>query len=196
MKVLSFLRPVVAPREAAREKQLDGFRAEIDAAAAAGDWKRLEALLARPAQLGLSEEDAALECERVAGLLAASDLHERLARGEPPDVILTTHRAVAGEHCYFICPASFPDGLMDQGGKLFLTSNRILYLGSSSHSAAWPQVTDVRHLERDLILTVQPLDLLRFRCNSYVDTLRAVELARHLSSAAKAGGQPRTIAPR
>jgi hypothetical protein len=187
LKIFSFLRPLVAPDEVAREKHLKAFRVDIDAAAAAGDRAQLEALLARPAQLGLADEDAALECERIAGLLAASDLRERFARGDPPEVVQTRHPAVAGETCYFIAPASFPDGLMDQGGKLFLTGRRILYIGSSARSAAWGQVSEVRDLERDVIVTVQPLDLLRFRCNSYVDTLRVVELARHLSSAARAG---------
>jgi len=75
---------------------------------------------------------------------------------------------------------------MDQGGKLFLTDTRVLYLGHSTHEAAWPQVTEVRDQERDLYLTVQPLDLLRFRFVTYLDALKAVELARHLSRAARA----------
>jgi hypothetical protein len=185
VKLPSFLRPVVKHAEVAQERQLKSFHAEIDAAAAAGDRARLEALLGRPAQLGLSEDDAALECERVAGLLAAFDLRVRLARGGTPDAIPTTHRAIAGETCYFMAPASFPDGLMDQGGKIFLTNARVLYLGNSTHSADWGHVAEVRDHERDIFLTVQPLDLLRFRFNSYVDALQAAELARHLASAAK-----------
>jgi hypothetical protein len=187
MKILSFLRPLVTPGEVARERHLEAFRAEIDAAAAAGDRARLQALLGRPAQLGLADEDAALECEHVAGLLAALDLRERLARGDPPEVIQTAHRAIAGETCHFIAPASFPDGLMDQGGKLFLTNRRVLYLGHSTSSADWRHVREVRDHERDMFLTVEPLDLLRFRLNSYVDALRAVELARHLAAAARTG---------
>jgi hypothetical protein len=186
VKIPSFLRPVVAHAEVVREKQLKAFQSEIDAAAHTRDRARLEALLARPAELGLSEEDAALECERVAGLLAALDLSERLARGIPPEAIPTAHRAVAGETCYFISPASFPDGLMDQGGKLFLTNKRVLYLGSSTCGSDWDRVREVRDHERDIFLTVEPLDLIRFRFNSYVDALRAAALARHLCSTAKA----------
>jgi hypothetical protein len=177
----------MAPGDAARERHLAALQAEIDAAAASGDRARFEALRARPAQLGLTDEDAALEVEHVAGLLAALDVRDRLARGEPPEVIPTTHRAVAGEACHFIAPASFPDGLMDRGGTLFLTNRRVLYLGQTTRSAPWSQVTGVRDHERDVILSVQPLDLLRFRCNTYVDTLHAVELARHLSRTAVAG---------
>ena len=77
MKIPSFLRPVVARGEVTREKHLQAFRAEIEAAAAGGDRAALEALRGRPAQLGLAEEEAALECEHVAGLLAAADLRER-----------------------------------------------------------------------------------------------------------------------
>ncbi len=183
MKIPSFLRPVVSHAEVARERHLQAFQAEIEAAA--GDRRRLEALLARPTELGLSEEDAALECEHVSGLLAALDLRDRLAGGAPPEVIETSHRAIAGEACYFIAPASFPDGLMDQGGKLFLTDKRLLYLGSPTRSADWQHIKEVRDHERDIFLTVQPLDLLRFRFNSYVDALRAAELARHLAAAAK-----------
>jgi hypothetical protein len=176
---------VVAPGEVTRERHLKAFRAEIEAAAGSGERSRLEALLERPEQLGLSEEDAALECEEIQGLLAGVDLRERLARGEAPEMIETFHRAVAGESCYFIGPASFPDGLMDQGGKLFVTDKRVLYIGSATRSAAWQNVKEVRRFERDVFLTVRPLDLLRFRFNSYVDTCRVVELSRHLSSTAK-----------
>jgi hypothetical protein len=185
MKILSFLRPVVAPGELARERQLKTFRAEIQAAADAGDRARIEALLGRPKELGLGDEDVALECEHLDGLLAGADLRERLARGEPLETISTRHPAIAGETCFFIAPASFPDGLMDQGGKLFLTDRRVLYLGGSTREAAWPQVTEVRDQDRDIYLTVQPLDLLRFRFNSYVDALKALELARHLSRATR-----------
>jgi hypothetical protein len=185
MKIPSFLRPLVTRRDVERQKHLKTLRTEIEAAAAGAGRTALEALFDRPRQLGLTDEDAALECERIAGLLAAFDLRARLRRGDPLEVIPTTHRAIAGETCYFIAPASFPDGLMDQGGKLFLTDKRVLYLGSSPHGARWPQVTEVRDHERDVFMTVRPLDLLCFRCNSYVDTLRVVELARHLSSAAR-----------
>jgi hypothetical protein len=186
MKIPSFLRPVVSRGEVATERKLKAFGAEIDAAAAAGDAPRLESLLGRPAQLGLGDEDSALEVERLTGLLEALALRRRLAEGQPLDLVATAHRAVSGEDCYFLAPASFPDGLMDQGGKLFVTSKRIVYLGSSPRSAAWADVAEVRDHERDVILTVRPLDLLRFRCNSYVDTLRVAELARHLSGQANA----------
>ncbi|MBP1636754.1 MAG: hypothetical protein H6Q10_3328 [Acidobacteria bacterium] len=186
MRIPSFLRPVIAPGDVSRERHVKTFRAEIEAAAAAADRARLEALLERPKQLGLADEDAELECEHLAGLLAAADLREHLARGDPLEVIPTQHSAIAGERCHFLAPASFPDGLMDQGGKLFLTDARVLYLGHSRHEAAWPHVSEVRDQDRDVFLTVRPLDLLRFRFNSYVDALRAAEIARHLSRAARA----------
>ncbi len=181
VKLPSFVRQMVAPGDLAREKHLKTFRAEIQAAAASGDRSRIETLLDRPKQLGLDAEDVALECEHLAGLLAAADLRERLARGEPLEVIPTRHPAITGERCHFLAPASSPDGLMDQGGKLFLTDRRILYLGASKLEAEWRQVTEVRDQERDIFLTVQPLDLLRVRFNSYVDALRAAEIARYLS---------------
>jgi len=187
MKLPSFLRSVVTPGSAVMERRLGEFRAEIDAAGAAGDRARLQSLLVRPAQLGVPEDDVAVELEHVEGFLEALTLRERLARGEPPEVIATAHRAIAGEACYFIAPASLPDGLLDPGGKLFLTDKRALYLGSSSRAAAWFSVTEVHDDGRDIILMVRPVDLMRFRCISYVDTLRAVELARHLSARASTG---------
>jgi len=65
---------MVAPGDLAREKHLKTFRAEIQAATASGDRSRIETLLDRPKQLGLDAEDAALECEHLAGLLAAADV--------------------------------------------------------------------------------------------------------------------------
>jgi hypothetical protein len=182
MKLPSFLRAVAAPAAAARDGRVETYRAEVNAAAATGDRARFEQLLGRPAELGLSDEDAALELEHVQGLLEALDLREHMEQGDPLPVIKTAHRAIAGETCHFLAPASLPDGLMDQGGKLFLTDQRILYLGSSCRTAAWRDVTEVRDHERDLLFTVRPLDLLRFRCNSYVDTLRALVIARCLAA--------------
>jgi hypothetical protein len=196
MKLPSFFRSVVSPGSVAMERRVKEFREEIDEAGAAGDRQRLESLLGRPAQLGLRDDDVELELEHVRGFIEALALRGRLARGDRPEVIQTSHRAVAGEACYFIAPASLPDGLLDQGGKLFLTDKRAVYLGGSSRFVEWARVSEVREDERDLVLIVRPIDLLRFRCVSYVDTLKAVELSRYLSAQAQgSGGVSRITTP-
>ncbi len=169
-------------RAAARdlERRVRSFREDVLAARAAPDESVLLALRARPAALGLTEDDVALELEIVDGLLEVIELKKAAAGGAPLPEIPTNHRALAGEPCRFVAPACRPDSTNDPGGKLFFTDRRLVYLGSPSLTISWPHVIDVREDDRDLLVRLRAGGVRAFRCNSYMDTLRGAYIATRL----------------
>jgi hypothetical protein len=175
---MSFFRNLfrsAAARDLDRRVRL--FRADVLAARSASDEAALAALRTRPAALGLSEDDVALELEMVDGLLEVIEMKKVTAAGMPLPEIPTSHRALAGETCRFVAPAFRPDSPGDPGGKLFFTDRRIIYLGSPSLTISWAHVAGVHDAERNLIVRVRPDAIRTFRCNSYVDTLRGGYIA-------------------
>jgi hypothetical protein len=78
-----------------------------------------------------------------------------------------------------------PDEAAQPSGRLLLTSGRAIFAGGGSGATVpWHSVSDVRHLDRDLILIRSDREqLYRFRCNSFSDALRAAFLARELVAA-------------
>jgi len=188
---MSFFRnlfPSPAARDLDRRVRL--FRADVLAARAGGNETTLVALRARPALLGLTEDDVALELEMVDGLLDVIALKKAATAGTPLPEIATSHRALAGETCRFVAPAFRPDSPNDPGGKLFFTDRRIVYLGSPSLTVSWSHVVEVRDADRDLIVRVRPDAIRTFRCNSYVDTLRGAYLAAVLVAAVRVRPSP------
>ncbi len=192
---MSFLRNLLSS-SAARDldRRVRQFRAEVLAARGSSDECVLAALRARPAALGLTEDDVALELEMIDGLLEVIALKRAIESGERSGVpfdaaqgrpaatallpeIPTSHRALAGETCRFVAPACRPDSPNDPGGKLFFTDRRIVYLGSPSATVSWAHVADVRDAERDLIVRERSGSIRTFRCNSYVDVLRGGYIA-------------------
>jgi len=182
--LMSFLRSLFDSRRRAAARDLDrrvrAFRAEVLAARSSSDEDLLARLRDRPAALGLTEDDVALELEIVDGLLEVIALKKAAAEGAPLPEIPTNHRALAGEVCRFEAPAFRPDSPNDPGGKLFFTDRRIVYLGLPSLTISWAHVVEVRNADRDLIVRVRPDTVRTFRCNSYVDTLRGAYLASRL----------------
>lgn len=172
-------------RRAARDldRRARSFRAEVLAARASTDAARIALLGKRPAALGLSDDDVALELEMVDGLLEVVALKKAADEGAPLPAIATTHRALAGETCRFAAPVSRPDSPDDPGGKLFFTDRRIVYLGSPSLTIVWGHVAEVVDADRDLLVHVRPDTVRAFRCNSYVDTLRGAWIASQILQA-------------
>ncbi len=189
---MSFLRGLFdsSARRAARDldSRVRSFRAEVFTARSSADAEELARLRARPAALGLTDDDVALELEIVEGLLDVIALKEAAEKGMTLPAIATSHRALAGETCRYVAPASRPDAPNDPGGKLFFTDRRIVYLGSPSVTIAWAHVVDVRDVDRDLVVRVRPEAARTFRCNSYTDTLRGSWIASQILVKAKEQG--------
>jgi hypothetical protein len=97
----------------------------------------------------------------------------------------TSHRAVGGETCHFAAPASRPDLAGDGGGKLFFTSRRLVYIGTTPASVSWAHVAAIDTANRDIVVRGRPDRLLAFRCNSYADALTGAWIARRLAQPAQ-----------
>jgi len=170
-----------APARAARE-----WHAAWEAAVAGLDHDgpaRLEAWLRRDPALAA---DAEIEEEMLDALREALTLDRDLAASRLP-VIETTHRAAAGEACYFSAPVSMPDDPAQPTGRLLLTSGRAAFAGGSRTPAMpWHATREILRAGRDLIFVrAGGTDGHRFRCNTYVDAVRGAAIARHLAQAAR-----------
>jgi hypothetical protein len=164
------------------------FRAEARAAARTGDRATVEALIRWPAEPGWHGADVELELEMLEGRLAVLALEDRARAGALPWVE-TQHKAVAGETCHFIAPASVATDTGETGGTLFLTARRLRFVGGGGWSVAWSALRDVRDADRDLIVTTVTGRETRFRCNSYADARVACRLAQVLEGGARVQGQ-------
>jgi hypothetical protein len=176
------------------DRKLGLLRGEIESARQADGRAALERLRARPAELGLSDDEADLELELLEGLVEVETLKELAAGGATLPVVETNHRALAGEPCHFAAPASRPDVAGDGGGKLFLTPRRLVYIGASPVTLSWAHVTGVDAAARDIVVRARPERHLSFRCNSYVDALRGAWIAGQLLRAHAEGGRRRVEA--
>jgi hypothetical protein len=138
-----------------------------------------------------SGDDATDEWDRQTEFLEGLE-HLAGVRAHPalPDVP-TQHRVIGADRCHFIAPASLV-GPGAVSGKLFLTSERAIFVGASVVSWPWHRVRAAVRADRDLMLTIlgngEPFGL---RCNTYAEALEAHDLASRLAQvAARRGGRP------
>lgn len=140
-------------------------------------------------ELGLTAEDVELEIEELDGLEDAVALRAALGRGEDLPDVPTSHRAVAGETCHLAAIASRSDHAGDAGGRLFLTAQRIAYLGTPPLRLGWAHVAQVLVDGRDLVVVRRSGERTVFRCNSYGDVAKAVLISARLLGASKPSPQ-------
>jgi hypothetical protein len=166
----------------AREMELSSFRAELDAAAAAAPALQnglLDRLRARADGLGLTEDDGGIELEMLDGLRELALLAGAVDRGGLP-LVDNQHRVIAGEACRFSAPATrITETADNESGRLFLTDQRVVFLGSSVNAAPWAAFTTVTRGGRDLVLAGATRRH-QFRLNTFADALRAAWLAGRL----------------
>jgi hypothetical protein len=174
----------------ARESQLSEYRAQLESAAQpdakTGSWRGLQngllgRLTARAEELALSEDDGAVELEMLDGLQQLSALVQSVERDGLP-IVETQHRVIAGEACRFSAPATrFGESAGADGtsGRLFLTDRRVVFLGPSVVSAAWPSFAVVGRSGRDLVLSGASRRF-HLRLNTFGDAMRAAWLCERL----------------
>ena len=134
---------------------------------------RLHDLMASPT--GAPDENERQEemIEGLRGLLALTD------NGHMP-VVPTQHRVIGTDVCHFVVPAALVDP-SNVAGKLFLTSGRIVFAGSSVVSLPWHRVHRIDRADRDLaIMIAGTVNEIVIRCNTYGDALAALHLAKRL----------------
>jgi hypothetical protein len=177
-------------REAQRRAR--DFRAEVQRAigpaVARGDRAALEALVRKPAELGLAEEDVELELEALHGALDAISLRETLARDGLPTVA-HQHKALGDDRCHFVASVFLASDGSDRTGRLFLTDRRVLFLSSPMMSLSWGSVASVEVQQRDLVIASSSRGVLyRFRCNSFSDAHCGEVIARAIKAPASGAG--------
>lgn len=92
----------------------------------------------------------------------------------------TQHRVIGTDLCHYMAPVSAPDH-GDAAGKLFLTSQRVIFAGGASIAWPWHRVRRTARHERDLLFEGGDTLTLRLRCNTYGDAVVGWSLAERLS---------------
>lgn len=171
--------------ERAREAELSAFRAELDAAARSDRTTGLQNgllghLLERADALALNEDDGAVELEMLDGLQQLAELVQTVERDGLP-LVETQHRVIAGETCRFSAPATRcgESAGADASGRVFLTDRRVVFLGPSVVSAAWPSFATLGRSARDVTFAGATRRL-QFRFNTFADAMRAAWLSERI----------------
>jgi hypothetical protein len=177
---------IVRGRRARRlDPRLLEFRRDVEAACAARDESAAKALLRRPGELGLNEDEVALELEMLEGLLELQRFVGDVQRNGLP-ALDTRHRVLGQEVCHFSAPAFLADNA-DAGGKLFLTGGRAVFLSGGVTSVPWSSVVAARREQRDLVLVAPDRGaVFRFRCNTFADAMKGAFVAEGQVAARRA----------
>ncbi len=95
-------------------------------------------------------------------------------------VVATQHRVIGQAVCHFLAPASLIDQV-DAGGKLFVTSERLVFAAGTVQKWPWHAITAISRAERDVVIDLRGHpSAVRLRPNSYGDALLVVAVAERL----------------
>jgi hypothetical protein len=156
----------------------------IEASLASGDRAPLDALLGKPADVGLKEEDVELELEALHGAIEALALRETIAREGLP-MVEHQHKALGDDRCHFVASAFLASDGSDRTGRLFLTDRRVLFLSSPMLSLSWGSIASIETDHRDLVIVSTSRGVAhRFRCNSFADARCGEVIARTIKKQA------------
>ena len=127
-----------------------------------------------PAPLDLDEH------ERRDEMLDGLQLLVALSDGAPLPVLETQHRVIGADVCHFVAPATL---VLDVSapGKLFLTSQRLIFASGRVQAWPWHRLRDVLRQDRELFISVAGADaIVRLQCNTFGDAMSARHIARRL----------------
>jgi hypothetical protein len=113
-------------------------------------------------------------------MLAGLDALIQLAQSPLP-ILDTQHRVIGADTCHYMAPASLIDQV-DSGGKVFVTSARIIFAAGTVVSWPWHQVARISRDGRDLLIELKGRPAVRLRLNTYEGALVIAALAGRLSS--------------
>lgn len=97
----------------------------------------------------------------------------------PLPAVPTQHRVIGADICHYIAPASLGEQL-DGGGKVFVTSARLILVAGGVHAWAWHSVASIVRQERDLTFTIRGRAPVVLRFNSYEHALVVNAMAERL----------------
>jgi hypothetical protein len=150
-------------------------------------WRDANASLLRPTRAAVEDlrprlvpPDQIDERERQEEMLDAVERLSAIWAAETLPVLDTQHRVIGTDVCHFMAPVSAPDH-DDAAGKLFLTSERVVFAGGASIAWPWHRVRLATRHERDVVFEGGDSLTLRLRCNNYGDAAIAALMAGRLS---------------
>ena len=150
-------------------------------------WRDANASLLRPTRAAVDDLRPRLvppgdvdERERQQEMLDALERLCALTGTGSLPVLDTQHRVIGTDVCHFMAPVSAPDH-GDAAGKLFLTSERVIFAGGASIAWPWHRVRRAARHERDVVFEGGDALTLRLRCNCYGDAAVAVVLSERLA---------------
>lgn len=150
-------------------------------------WRDANASAARPTLAAVEDLRPRLapaeqvdERERQEEMLDALERLCELAHAVELPVIATQHRVIGTDACHFMAPVSAPDH-GDASGKLFLTSQRVVFAGGASIAWPWHRVRRTARHDRDVVFEGGDALTLRLRCNTYGDAAAAALVAERLT---------------
>ena len=109
-------------------------------------------------------------------------LRQMLAVAETRDlpVVVTQHRVIGADACYFVAPVSLA-GDIAVPGKLFLTADRIIFASGKVHAWPWHRVHEIVRAGRSLSVVLHGgSEGISLQCNTYGDALVVWHLASRL----------------
>lgn len=148
---------------------------DADAASEAPTSDTIERLRAGMAAPAAGADDHERQQEMVDGLEQLSSVMQ----SDQLPKIETGHRVIGSDACHLVAPVTLADSPV--GGKLFITSARVLFASGEVKAWPWHRVRGIARSDRDLIVTITGSgEVLHVRCNTYADALIATYLARRL----------------
>lgn len=149
-------------------------------------WNDANAVALRPTRAGVDDlrprvvqETEVDERERQVEMIEALDHLCAVSESAVIPVLDTQHRVIGTDACHFMAPVGAPDH-GDAIGKLFLTSQRVIFAGGASIAWPWHRVRRVSRHERDVLFEGGDTLALRLRCNNYADALAAAAIGERL----------------
>ena len=136
----------------------------------------LDALHASVARTSDDLDEAERQEEMVDGL------RQLLAVAETPDlpVVVTQHRVIGTDACYFVAPVSLT-GEVAAPGKLFVTANRLIFASGKVQAWPWHRVHEIVRAGRSIGVVLNGgSEGVRLQCNTYGDALVVWHLAGRL----------------
>jgi hypothetical protein len=151
-------------------------------------WRTANALATEPNGDGIAALRATVVADDVAPDLAEAQLEmleglEALvafAQSAVP-VLTTQHRVIGADPCHFMAPASLIDQV-DAGGKIFVTSARVIFAAGTVLSWPWHVIARVRREDRDVLVDLKGRPAVRLRLNTYEDALLFAALVGRLTN--------------
>lgn len=151
-------------------------------------WRDAEAAAAAPTtdivsrlRAGLATAVTPDDQERRVEFLEGLDRVLELSSNGGLPALVTQHRVIGADVCHFVAPVSLAAQL-ESSGKLFLTSQRIVFASHGVQSWPWHRVRGAVRLGRDLAITVAGVaEPVHIQCNCYGDAMAALHLIASLS---------------